>query len=281
MFALASLSLIASVQQLSVCQGGACMRGGSKAFTDVVRALAPGDEDVLRIINCGCLGPCPRGVAVRVLGGSGKGTFTLQPCGDSDFLPTLEQAADVLSENFGLDVAAAKEALLAKHSGDMELASGDFREAMARYGEAIESQLGTHLLAEARNAERPDVEQLPNFGLTRGLAAEREAERLRPPRVRWLFEALCRRCEARLSTHDPEEAEAALSDAEAATVLCRLANDGWHRMWDAADAIGDEEAASTATAELSRLGYSLEQEGEQDAAAKPAVKLDYWGRPMA
>jgi hypothetical protein len=278
-----SLLALGSVQQLSVCQGGACMRGGSKIFTEVAKALASQTpEDEFKIINCGCLGPCPRGVAVRALGGSsGKGTFTLPAFGDGDFLLALENAADVLSDDFALDVSNAKAALIAKHSGDVELASGDWSGAIARYGEAIESQLGGDLLAQAREAERPA--QLPIFGLTKGLAAEREAERLRPPRVRWLFEAFIRRCEARLASGDPEEVEAALGDAEAATALCSLADEGYYRKWDAADAIGDEDAASAATAELSRLGYSLEpgKEGEQDANAKPAVKLDYWGRPMA
>ena len=76
---------------------------------------------------------------------------------------------------------------------------------------------------------------------------------------------------------------AALSDAREATELCSLAGEGWYRLLDAAEASGDEPTATAARDELTRLGYSLEagEEGMQAQDAKPAMKLDYWGRPMA
>lgn len=280
-----------AVKELTICHGGSCSRCGSKKpFAEVAQALAcvaPADELEVSLSNC--LGPCPSdGVAVQALGVAGKGKWVIKPkftVEEESKLSAVDVAAEVLSSDFGLDVADSRAAVISKLNGDAAFERGENFAAIVAYSEAVDSDLARSLIEQAREAAAADegVEQLPRFGLTAGLTYEREYARLRPGRVRWLLEALIGRCEARLADGGKDNAVAALSDATDATVLCKLAGEGWYRMRDAAEASGDDETAAVAISELTRLGYSLEdgQEGLQAVGAEPAMKLDYWGRPMA
>lgn len=286
---LASVAL-GALKELTICYGGSCSRcGAKKPFAEVAQALTcttPSDECEVRMV--GCLGPCPNnGVAVQALGLPGRGKWVIQPkfTEENAALNAVDAAAEVLSTDFGLDVEAPRAALISKLLGDDAAERGNNLGAISAYGEAVDSELARSLVEQARQAAALDDSpvELPRFGLTAGLTYEREYARLRPGRVRWLFEALIGRCQARLAEGGRDNAVAALADATDASALCKLAGEGWYRMRDAAKASGDDATAAVAVAELKRLGYSLEegQEGLQAAGAKPAMKLDYWGRPMA
>ena len=278
---------LSAMREFKICEGGTCRRGGSKQFFSAAQALSCTSADDVDVKLTFCLGPCPSGVAVRH--SEGKGTFVVKQifAGEEAASLAVESAAEVLTNEFELDVEAPRKVLNSFLKGTGAIKAGNVNAAVASFTTVIESDVAREVMKAARLAAA-DVDaaeqQLPVFTSSKtGIAAEREYERLRPGRVRWLYEALCGRCEARLAEGGDANACAALSDAREATELCSLAGEGWYRLLDAAEASGDEPTATAARDELTRLGYSLEagEEGMQAQDAKPAMKLDYWGRPMA
>ena len=273
-------------RELTICQGGACSRCGSKLFAATAQALAcaaPAEAPVeVRLVSC--LGPCPSGVAVKPIGTTSGVTVIRQVFREANAAAlALEHAADLLRNEFDVDTTAAEAAVASKLLGDAAMENGDLPTAIKAYGEVVDAPLAGRLIHEAEQRESPEPEQLPRFGLTAGIAFEREDERLRPGRVRWLFEACLARCDALLTVSPLYDPEGAMRDARAAIDLCHLAGEGWYRLRAAAEASENAAAVAEASVELERLGYSLEpgEEGRQAADAKPAMKLDYWGRPMA
>ena len=132
--------------------------------------------------------------------------------------------------------------------------------------------------ATAFSAAQP--QNPPRLGLV-GMAGKREAERICPRRVRWLYEALVGRSRARLASKQGDDGvAAAVEDAQAAIALCGLASDGWYRLREAMWASGNRAAAHSAEVALERLGYSLEadEEGQSGANTVPAKRYDPWGR---
>ena len=245
---------------LRVCTVSTCGRNGGQAFCDAVQTLSAGTE--LQVTASGCMSRC-RGIVVA--GGHLKGTTSLNlQLSKDDAVSTLQSAVSFLDEA-GVPTTALASSLVAKARGDEAMQAGDYAAAASSYTEAIESPVAAELQAEMA-AEGAAALEPPVFRLA-GRAAAAEEERVTPRRVRWLYEALVGHCLSRLamwhvgnaaSTADASLANAALSDACDATLVCALAGGGWYRRRDAAHASGNSAAAEEATAGLTKLGYALD-----------------------
>jgi hypothetical protein len=271
MLAMAAACVALSTPVLRVCGSGTCAKNGSGRFLVAAAALAAGTP--CKVVETGCLGPC-RGVAIAT---DAKGKTYVDTSMEVLDAAALDVVAGAMAD---ADLAVhprMRAALAAKLAGDTALGSGDAAVAASKYTECIEGA-PEGFLASAQEAMRAaDTTRLPLLGLT-GVQAAREAERLSPAAVRWLYEALLGRCAAQLQLQGAGGGAAgALADARTATEVCALDGRGWYRLREAGEAAGEAAAAERAVEELSRLGYSLEP-GEEGQKAADAKRYDPWGR---
>ena len=257
LFALSFAAVRGLTPPLRICTVSTCGRNGGQAFCEALQELTADSDQA--VVPRGCMSRC-RGIVVA--GGHLKSTTSLDLKLDKDDALVTYQSAAAFLDEAGLNTKVVASALLSKLSGDDAARAGDYAAAVTHYSDVIEGPRASALRAELV-AEGDGVEEdlpLPVFRLS-GRAAQEEAERVTPRRVRWLYEALVSRCAARLALEEDDTLDDAMTDAQDATRLCALAGGGWYRLRDAAKAVGNRAAAARAERELTRLGYALDVEG--------------------
>jgi hypothetical protein len=272
-----SLIVQGNTLPLRVCGTSICGRNGGRTFCDALQTLSAGTD--LKVIQSGCMSMC-KGVVVA--GGPLKRKLSLPLTIDKDdSLGAIENAAEFLEQHGYEDVRAAAAARVAAASGQEALVAEEFLAATAHFTEAIESPLAAPLRADAKVEAEVVGVVVPTFRL-KGAAAEAEAERITPARLRWLYESLIGRCSAQLALGaDGEAAEAALADAREASHLCPIAGGGWYRQRDAARASGNRALVRQVEAELTRLGYALDVEGPVPTEAERVAMMNEAQRAAA